>query len=1102
MADIQFEFSGEASEFLKDLRRIRQEFVDIKTANESAKKEMAEMLQQGVKDTDRMTSELAKSLKIQQEQKVLIEEMTKKMAELEKSKASAMDSDVVKKLKQQISQLEKELLLLVAGTKKFGDEGKKGTQMVSQSMMMLIGVIDAAKVKLASLTPDSGEYRKLAAEIKAAELAMGAFKDEVSDDDGKLDSGRKKLTEFQTALQNLKLNGLDNTEVYKNLRQEAGKLSDTISDVQEEIKAVGSDTAGIDQFVRSVQLATGVAGAYEGIVALAGRRNEDFERTLLRLNAVMAISTSLQSVMTELKRKDSVVTLGRIALQRLWTTAIGQTTGAMRILRTVMATLGIGLVIAGIGLLIANIDKVKNALGMTNPVVDRFKSGLDELKKTAPEVAEKIKEIGDSAQTIAEGSIRNLKSEIDSLNKELGVKVPDNVEIALAALKLLQEENVGLGEKLIDSVGFSTMNPVAGFFAELVGLKDSAEDIGKEMQRNLEQQNELQQRIEQLRSLRQQKAFADDLKAQKEANSKRIEEAKKLNERLLQLERELASARIAEMENGRQKDILLEQIDFNNRKADLEKRALGASAKERELINQLIEQEQLNHNARMMAIDIKYYDDAADAYKKAQETIFNILLNDQELEEHQLIKQYESIFLQIEEARKKNLELLTDPIDIEAVNVAADNQIAKVTEQLNKERLAITKKYSLFQIEEAEKLAMAQNDILRISGLDQEQLEQVKEVNRLNILIEFAQKRLGILRASGEDENALQIAQLEKVIQDAEAKLKEFGEKDSFFSFAKFLGMDEEALSVASNNMAAALAEIFRAREIAVQKEIDLIDRKIRALDEEVTAQEDAVERERELMEEGYANNYELEQRRLEEAKARQAEELKNKEAAQKKLEEIRKREAAVQAASNAAGMVEQTVNLGVAASNVFKAHSGIPFVGVILALAAVASMVAGFLSIKNAISSATRAKTGKRIAKGKSHDQGGNKYISMDGNDPDIVEIEEGEWVVNKKSSEKYDPLLDAINSDKLDRMSRPQLKRLLEPLGIKLQSDFPEKVLREKNSSQVIVTSDGSTSKELQKQNEYLKKIAENTDIQTEYVEGYRIEKRGNRIRKIKIS
>ena len=159
----------------------------------------------------------------------------------------------------------------------------------------------------------------------------------------------------------LKLQGKENTDQMRQLRQVSGELKDTVGDASQEIATAGSDTRGLDKTVRAVTAVSAGFQVAEGVSALFGGENKKLQETLIRLNAVMAITNGLQQVGQELTRKDSILYPIVTKFQKLWTLAIGETAGAMRILRVALASIGIGLIIAAIIELIKYTDKWINA---------------------------------------------------------------------------------------------------------------------------------------------------------------------------------------------------------------------------------------------------------------------------------------------------------------------------------------------------------------------------------------------------------------------------------------------------------------------------------------------------------------------------------------------------------------------------------------------------------------------------------------------------------------------------------------------------------------------------------------------------------------------
>lgn len=73
-------------------------------------------------------------------------------------------------------------------------------------------------------------------------------------------SAKSRLKSLREEMVQLAQAGQQNTDRFRQLETQAGELSDTISDTQQRIKNVGSDTRNIEAFTQAVQ---GVAAGFQ-----------------------------------------------------------------------------------------------------------------------------------------------------------------------------------------------------------------------------------------------------------------------------------------------------------------------------------------------------------------------------------------------------------------------------------------------------------------------------------------------------------------------------------------------------------------------------------------------------------------------------------------------------------------------------------------------------------------------------------------------------------------------------------------------------------------------------------------------------------------------
>ena len=242
-------------------------------------------------------------------------------------------------------------------------------EVVGNEFENLNKTVDLAKKKLLTLKEGSKEFKALQAEIKATEITMNNMGNSTSSLKAELRAMKGEIGNMVNALNQMEASGLKGTEQFRILeaqmletRARAGELSDTIGDISQEISRSGSDTSGLDKTVGALQAVGGAFQAGIGITALFGEENEDLQKTLVKLNAVMAITSGAQQFFSEALKKDSLLYPIVAKGQELWALAIGETSGAMKVLRTTLASIGIGLIIEGIILLIKYISKWSESL--------------------------------------------------------------------------------------------------------------------------------------------------------------------------------------------------------------------------------------------------------------------------------------------------------------------------------------------------------------------------------------------------------------------------------------------------------------------------------------------------------------------------------------------------------------------------------------------------------------------------------------------------------------------------------------------------------------------------------------------------------------------
>jgi len=192
-------------------------------------------------------------------------------------------------------------------------------------------------------------------------------------------------------------------------------------------------------------------------------------------------------------------------------------------------------------------------------------------------------------------------------------------------------------------------------------------------------------------------------------------------------------------------------------------------------------------------------------------------------------------------------------------------------------------------------------------------------------------------------------------------------------------------------------SEMTRVLETQIENQDILLDE----LNEKIGKQQEIVDEQIRLNEDGFASQLDQEREYLEELEAQ-------REAAEQKKIALIKKAAKQQLAID---LATQISSLSTAAADYFSAHAKIPFVGIALALGAIATMYATFrkakAQAKAAAASIPKLRKGAKL-EGKSHEAGGTPLQVIGGQ---LYEAEKDEWLIGTQPSREHDKFLHRLN-------------------------------------------------------------------------------------------
>lgn len=239
---------------------------------------------------------------------------------------------------------------------------------------------------------------------------------------------RMQLRNVREQLAQMEEAGLRGTDTFKKLQQEAGRLANAIGDAQTQARIFSHDNAGLQGMIAGL---SGVAGAFstaQGAVALFAGENENLQKIMLKVQALMSITMGLQQVANALN-KDSAFMLVTVAkAKELLAAATNRLTvalgGSVVAAKALMATLTLGLsvaITAAIYLWDKYSDKAKDATKANEAARKAFEEYHKSTASKSADLVGKYQRLRDeynNLKTAAEKQewIKTNASEFDSLS--------------------------------------------------------------------------------------------------------------------------------------------------------------------------------------------------------------------------------------------------------------------------------------------------------------------------------------------------------------------------------------------------------------------------------------------------------------------------------------------------------------------------------------------------------------------------------------------------------------------------------------------------------------------------------------------------------------
>ena len=966
----------------------------------------------------------------------------------------------------------------------------------------LNAVLNISREIMAQLDPNSEEFQALAGAVEFTSTALGEFENEVVATVEKSKSMKAELRALQAEMARLEIAGEADSEAFREMALRAGELKDQIGDTAQQVSILASDTKNVDALISGVE---GLAGAFalaQGAAALFGDENEDLQKALLKVNAAMAILQGLQAVMNTLNKDSAfnVVILSKAkstyaavtgtlsGLLSAETAATAAATIATQAFGFALKALGIGLIITAIALLVEYWDELYGWFKKLLPAGTDIGKMFDQVKVVFMGVGNVILQylIAPVKAFISlingdlDGAIEAMKKQMDVVaNYEAGAGMQRQKNAEKYAIEAKEQRMKQWAEEieLEEARGKDVYETQKKWHENNIALlKKKGEDYeAAEKDYRLflaKKEGEDAKKAEEARK----KAEADAKKAADEAKRKREQaqreaeaQAKKDADLVYKYGQELAKLKIDQIENqyDRERKSIINETE--KKIADL-KRDGAKSADAIKARNKVIEELERQSKKKLEDLESEHIKEMLKLKLEGQKMLVELQKDGKDKELDQLLLDTQDKLDAINEQYSQEDELRQELIEAVLKNDA-------------EKRKEISDKYATEALSREEEIQLLTIELSSKYAKKSEETERQKQIAILETKIEFAEKALALLKDDGTEESKLQILRARKTIQDLKTQLGEEVEKGGGkgFDIFSFLGLDDkftdgqkqklkQAFSAIAQNLRAMTDFMIEQYDRQIEKKQEVIDQ----LDEEMANLSERLDEEKDLKEQGLANDVENIEKQLAEKQRQKDEEVRQQEELVKKKKELQRIEMIADTAYQVVGLITASVDI-------FKSFAKLPFgIGIPLAIAVVGTMVGAFAAAKikafQAVNDGQKMQRGGTI-KGKLHSQGGEKFYSASGEN---YELEEGEKVTNRASSHKYGKLLDAINEDDFGRLPITDggLQAMFTQMGLSFQTDEIFKASKMMAGLKIVMFSkDGEKLDKISKGIQYLVEDAQNT-------------------------
>ena len=183
-----------------------------------------------------------------------------------------------------------------------------------------------------------------------------------------IDEGNLSIRQYRTAIyeyQQIAVQAGTKSAIGVEALERAAQLKDTYADMQQQVLELSQDHRKMNLTMQGVNVAVNSYQAFTGVMGLLGDESEKYLQIMSKMMIVQQSYNAILQVAQAFEEQTLLGQYARIAAnklltasQKMYTMAVGTSTGAMKAFRLALMSTGIGALVVALGMLIGNFDKV------------------------------------------------------------------------------------------------------------------------------------------------------------------------------------------------------------------------------------------------------------------------------------------------------------------------------------------------------------------------------------------------------------------------------------------------------------------------------------------------------------------------------------------------------------------------------------------------------------------------------------------------------------------------------------------------------------------------------------------------------------------------